>query len=107
MNCEYHDGNDDLTPTALVEINRICDRYEADLRAGRRSLIEDYLAQKDEPMRSALFKELLAIELECRRSVGEHPRVSEYRARFPTRGTIVEAAFAAGVDTGRIRCQDG
>ncbi len=82
-----------LSPTEVIEINRICDRLEADWRSGRRPTIEDLVASAKEPLRSALLKELLATELECRRLAGEHPRLAEYTARFPDRVAIIEAAF--------------
>ena len=88
--------NDTLSPTDAIEINRICDRHEADWRSGGRPLIENHIANIQEPVRSALLRELLATELECRQSAGERPRLAEYRARFPDHIAIVEAAFARG-----------
>jgi eukaryotic-like serine/threonine-protein kinase len=87
-------NDDDLSPSRLVEINRICDRFEEAWRTGRRPAIEDYLAATAEPMRSDLLRELLAVELEWRRSAGERPGAQEYRARFPTHVALVEAACA-------------
>ena len=87
--------NDSVSPTQLIEINRTCDRFEADWRAGLGPSIENGIAHAGEPVRSSLLKELLAIELECRRSAGELPRLAEYRARFPGDTAIVEAAFRA------------
>ena len=98
MNVEHPLRTDTLSATELIEINRICDRHEADWRAGGRPLIENHLASIDEPVRSALLRELLAAELECRRSAGESPQLAEYRARFPDQVAIVEAAFARGDD---------
>jgi serine/threonine-protein kinase len=82
------------SPTTLLEINRICDRFEAEWRAGGRPSLESQLAGAQEPSQSALLKELLATELECRRSAGERPGPAEYRARFPGHVAIIEAAFA-------------
>jgi serine/threonine-protein kinase len=96
MNSEHPPRNDTLTPAEFVEINRIRDRLVADWRAGGRPSIEDHLAPVREPFWSALLKELLDSELECRRSAGERPTSAEYRARFPDHLAIVEAAFSAG-----------
>ena len=85
--------NEPVSPTQLVEINRICDPFEAEWCAGGRPKVEDHLTANAEPVRSALLKELLAVELECRQSVGERPERAEYRARFPQHLIIVEAAF--------------
>jgi len=43
--------------------------------------------------RSALFAELLALELELRRSRGERPTQKEYRDRFAERSRSIDAAF--------------
>ncbi len=86
--------NQSDSPTRAVEINRICDRFEAQFRAGGRPTIESEIADADEPIRSQLLRELLAVELECRRSAGEAPRLPEYRGRFPGDAEIIEAAFA-------------
>ena len=93
MNRERHPTNHTLSPTEFLEINRICNRFEADWRSGGRPLIEDHLTTIQEPVRSALLKELLAAELDCRRSAGDRPDLAEYRERFPDDVTIVEAAF--------------
>jgi serine/threonine-protein kinase len=94
-----HTSRDEISsPTALLEINRICDRFEAAWRAGGRPSLEGELAWAQESSRSALLRELLATELECRRSAGEHPRPAEYRGRFPDHVSIVEATFAASDD---------
>ena len=98
MNLEHTPRDETPSPTELLEINRICDRFEAQWRAGGRPSIEDQLARAPEPSRSALLRELLATELECRRSAGERPGPAEYRARFPGHVAIVEAAFAASDD---------
>ena len=43
-------------------------------------------------MRSRLFYELLLVELDFRRSQGEHPTRNEYVQRFPTFADQIEAA---------------
>jgi serine/threonine-protein kinase len=98
MNREHTPHDETPSPTELLEINRICDRFEVQWRAGGRPAIEDQIARAHEPSRSALLRELLCTELECRRSAGERPGPAEYRARFPGHLAIVEAAFAATDD---------
>ena len=93
MNREHPSGDDGASPSQLIEINRICDRFEEAWRAGRRPAIEDCLKEMAEPSRPALLRELLATELELRRSVGERPGVAEYRTRFSGHTAVVEAAF--------------
>ncbi len=87
-------GDDSISPTQLLEINRVCDRFEKAWQSGRRPAAEDHLGDAAGPVRSALLGELLATELECRLSLGERPSAGEYRARFPDDIATVEAAFA-------------
>jgi serine/threonine-protein kinase len=85
----------DTLPFAVAdEIDRACNRFEAEWTAGRRPLIEDILVDADEPRRGALLRELLASDLECRRRRGESPTRAEYLARFPHDAQLVELAFA-------------
>ncbi len=93
MSSGHSPVDDDLSPTQLIEINRVCDGFEAAWRAGRRPAAEDQLTGLAGPERSALLCDLLATELECRRSLGERPASAEYEARFPHDGMVVEAAF--------------
>lgn len=98
MNAEHPGEDGTLAPAELVEINRVCDRFKAAWRAGRRPSAEDHLGETIEPARAALLRELLAIELECRKSARERPDLAEYRARFPADAALVDAAFVkAGV----------
>src|SRR5207248_924363 len=77
-------------------IDEACDRFEAAWRAGgRRPRIEDELAAVAEGERPALFRELLAVELELRRSAGERPEPREYRPRFPEHAATIAGAFTA------------
>jgi WD40 repeat protein len=65
--------------------DRVCDRFEADCRAGGPTpLIEDYLGDVTEPDRSVLAAELIALEVHYRRLRGEAPQHAEYRQRFST-----------------------
>src|SRR5207248_3906184 len=75
-------------------VNRSCERFEAEWRAGGRPQIASYLDSSDPSERSALVRELLALELELRREQGEHPDVGEYVARFPQWQALIAATFA-------------
>jgi serine/threonine-protein kinase len=96
---EVTDGPDPegAGPLRLSLFRRVvaaCDRYEASWRAGHEPRIEDHLAGVDGPQREALLRELLALELELRQGRGERPGRTEYVARFPDQGAVVDAAFA-------------
>jgi serine/threonine protein kinase/formylglycine-generating enzyme required for sulfatase activity len=79
-------------PIALLE--RICDQFEAALKAGDRPRIELYLETIPEPPWSALLRELLVLELAYRGLSGDRPTLDDYLARFPGQEDVVRAAFS-------------
>jgi serine/threonine protein kinase len=83
-----------LPVEALDRIDRACDRFEAAWEQGGRPRVEDYLDELDAADRPALFRDLLAAELDARRRRGERPEPGEYHDRFPGDTTAVAAAFA-------------
>ena len=89
-------GNSDLSVEAARRIDRICERFESALQAGRPATVESFLAEipASDPEQSALLRELLALELEYRVRRGERPSSAEYLPRFPGQERIVEFVFA-------------
>jgi len=83
-----------LSPSEARRVNQVCEGYEAAWRACAGPRIEESLREVPEADRSALFTELLALELELRRGRGESPTPKEYLDRFPERLRSVDAAFA-------------
>jgi eukaryotic-like serine/threonine-protein kinase len=74
--------------------------YQADTRPATvdnqtlgRPAIETYLARVAPDNRPALLRNLLGIDVENRRALGEQPRVEEYLDRFPPFATLIRAAF--------------
>jgi serine/threonine-protein kinase len=93
-------------------IDRACDRFEADWRAGRRPAIEQYVDALPEALRPRLLRELLALEVECRARAGERPAADEYRRRFPGHAALIDEAFrrplpAAGEATLTLTVTEG
>ncbi len=83
-------------PDALAAARRVhavCERFEADSRAGARPRIEDYQGAVDGPTRALLVKELIALEIELRRARGDHPTLHEYLERFPDFAEAVNGLF--------------
>ena len=78
-----------LSPSMINGMDDVCDRFEAAWKAGLRPRIEDYLGETAGPERSALWHELLVLELVYRRRQGERPTPEEYRARFPAQVNLV------------------
>jgi serine/threonine-protein kinase len=75
--------NDGSLPLPQAQrINAICDRFERAWQAGPRPRLEDYLDEVPEPERSALLRELIALDMAYRQQAGEQPQPDDYRARF-------------------------
>ena len=64
-------------------IDEHCDAFESAWRSGERPSIVDFIQRVEEPYREALFCELLLVELECRRYLGEQPAEEQYLRDFP------------------------
>ncbi|MFP6762211.1 MAG: redoxin domain-containing protein, partial [Planctomycetaceae bacterium] len=64
-------------------IDRICQAFETDWRAGKRPRIEDFLATDAEISQHDLLNELLALEVELRTNLDETIVLDELRHRFP------------------------
>jgi len=76
-------------------VNEACDRFEAEWRAGRPAAMESALAGVEGRDRRGLFSELLSLEVELRRALGQRPEAAEYLARFPEWAAEIARAFAA------------
>jgi serine/threonine-protein kinase len=90
-------GPDSLSATQAEALDRACDRFEAEWRAGGRPKIEDHLGGATEPLRSALLGDLIAVELDWRRRHGERPEPAEYHDRFPGHAQVVSAGLGTAV----------
>ena len=77
------------------EIDRIADEFESEFRNGQRPSIEAYLEKQPELLRSQLFKELLALDIEFRLAANDQPTTQEYNNRFPQLRDVVEKVFSA------------
>ncbi len=82
-----------LTLSHKGRIDTACDHFEAAWKAGGQPRIETYLDAEPENERLALFRQLLALELELRGRRGERPNPEGYRTRFPRYTHLVEEAF--------------
>ncbi len=77
-----------------ADIDRVCDRFESEWKAGARPQIEAYLRQATEAQRGGLMRELTGLEVEYRLRAGERPLVAEYLQRFPDQRDVVQAVFS-------------
>ncbi len=81
-------------PLALrLEIDEVCDRYEADRRQGIQPSLRIFLDGFEPRDRPALFRELLALDLAYRAEEGEGPNAQEYRDSFPEYIDLINVAF--------------
>lgn len=67
---------DSWSPALARRVERECSRFEADWKAGRKPLLENFLNGIEPPERAILLAELLLIELGYRDRQGERPRVN-------------------------------
>jgi serine/threonine protein kinase len=76
------------------QIDTLCDSFESLWRAGTRPEIAHYLDKVAVSDRPAFLRELLAIELDLRRGLGEHPCLTDELSRFPGLEDAVREVFA-------------
>lgn len=75
-------------------LDKLCDQFERQWKAGDNTKIEEYLDQVRPRERGYLLRELIALELELRLEAGKDVDREEYRRRFADHLEIVEDAFA-------------
>ena len=93
-----------IPPLQVLELERACDQFEGEWRAGRRPRVEDYLGETPEPRRSKLLRDLLTLDLAYRRLAGERPGPNDYRDRLSSHGELIDSVFrfvAGGTDPDR------
>jgi serine/threonine-protein kinase len=66
------------------QIDEVCDLFEAAWKGGGHPRIEDYLKDSPAPARVALLRELIPLDMEYRKRIGETVTEDDYRARFPS-----------------------
>jgi tRNA A-37 threonylcarbamoyl transferase component Bud32/ribosomal protein S27E len=103
MNEPLDDQNLTRPACDLDRIDQLCEQFEDACKASQGPQIEEYLEQVPQQDRSALFEQLLPVELHWRRQRGERPAQEEYRDRFAEYTRQIDSAFAfkKGADTPR------
>jgi hypothetical protein len=84
-----------LPVVSLLEIDKVCRRFEAAWKAGQRPSIDEFLGSTAEPQRSELRRELEAIEAEYRRATGEGLSVEVFARRLTECGLMTGEEIAA------------
>lgn len=67
-----------------LEINRLCDEFEAAWKAGPRPNIAAFLRRVSARLRDPLLWELIALDQDYRRKAGERPTPADYQPYLPT-----------------------
>src|SRR5260370_41562044 len=80
-----------LPAEARLRVDAACDRFEAACRAGQQPRIEDYLGDAGDDVRSVLQHQLILLDKDYRRRLGENPRPEGY----PLPGIAAPPAEAA------------
>jgi eukaryotic-like serine/threonine-protein kinase len=83
----------DLPEDNLDRIDRKADEFEESWRRGERPRVEEYLGDATGKYRTALLEELLTIEWQRRRKLGEQPDPGEYVERFPEHDRWIRQAI--------------
>src|SRR5208283_5658907 len=65
------------------QVDRVCDQFEAAWKAGPHPRIDDFLTEVPPVQWLDLLRELLNVDLEYRRQLGESPTLEEYQAQYP------------------------
>jgi len=76
-----------------ARIDAVCDRFEAAWQAGGRPSIHEFLDSATDLDRTALLRELLLVDLACRRCQGERPDAADYIDHFPGQTELVVEVF--------------
>ncbi len=102
-------GADDggLPLSEWKRIDTLCSQFENAWAQGERPDPATFLSGTEGTGRDRLFRELLAIELESRRSAGEMPDAGEYQERFPAHADAIEETFATLPANGRTLASAG
>jgi hypothetical protein len=74
-----------------MQIDAVCNRFEAAWGDGSRPRVEDFLGRADGPVRDALVRELVMLDVYYRRREGDDCRPEDYRALLPA----LDAAWLA------------
>ncbi|HEY7154949.1 MAG TPA: protein kinase [Gemmataceae bacterium] len=68
-----------LPPSVLRRIDAICERFEDAWQAGQRPCIGDYLGEAEDLERDRLLRELIGLDIDYRKQLGEKPEARDYR----------------------------
>ena len=86
-------GDEKLDLSTRQQIDEVCIAFEDAWKSEERPSVEEFITRLPETARRSLFRELLLVELDYRRRLGEEPRSEEYQSRFPGFEKVVASVF--------------
>ena len=93
--------NDSLPDDDLgqaIQVDRASFRFEQAMRSGEAPVIEDFLRNHPDTIRTGLLENLLLLECDYRLEQGEQLPIDDYRRRFPKDAELVNKAISAYQD---------
>lgn len=90
----------------LKSLDRLCDEFESRWSSGQRPSLAALVAELPDSIRSEALYELLSIELESRRELGEQPRAEEYLPSFSDQSDVIWNIFDETATNHDTTCLD-
>lgn len=84
---------DQITLNIFDLIDSICDDFRTRWKAGKRPQIQRFILKVPESAQGNLFRNLLKLEIDARRRIGETPQSSDYLVHFPLFKRTIRQAF--------------
>jgi eukaryotic-like serine/threonine-protein kinase len=93
------DSMSKLPLEALEQIDRICERFEAEWSSGSAPSLEEFMAMAPVVGREVLLWELVSLDREYRGRRGEAPSFEEYAGQLPQDIEVLRAAWSEAGET--------
>ena len=95
MEPQPHDEPSSVPLSQVQRTDRVCDQFEAAWKAGLRRRIGVFLSEIPPAEWSELLREVLILDLDYRRQLGENPTLETYRSEYPA----IAVMFCCGTRT--------
>lgn len=87
------------SPTVSGRREALVERFQASWRGGVRPDLADLVSQAEETERDAVLKDLVRLDAQSRRDLGESPQAADYLPAFPACKTQIEEALSSSHDS--------
>ena len=79
----FDDDWEQFPVAECYELDALCDRFELAFVQDTETRIESFIVGLSPPQQRLIVRELVQLEIELRRAVGESPTPDEFARRFP------------------------